>query len=214
MLYIETYTSPIDALVVGAWGGADGQMSGTTGVGRFRIQVGTPCTGVQENERSLEELAAATLGASQDAATEIARKEGHDDAVAHAARALEAAASRLDAAREDAEKALAGNAIDLAVEIARQILKVQISAGDFALEQIVRSTLSASEIKKGHCAVRLHPKDAESLKDVAFRDETVIVADGDIPRGSVQLETPRGLLVRDPNAALEEIREQLLEELA
>lgn len=214
MLYIESYTSPIDTLVVGAWGGADGQMSCATGIGRFRIQVGAPCTGVQESERSLEELAASTLRESQNAAMEVARKEGHDDAVAHAARALEAAASRLDSAREDAEEALAGNAISLAVEIARQILKVQISAGDFALEQIVRSTLSASEIKQGHCIVHLHPKDAESLKDVAFRDETVIVADGDIPRGSVQLETPRGLLVRDSNAALDEICEQLLEELA
>ncbi len=214
MLYIETYTSPIDALVVGAWGGADGLMSGATGVGRFRVAVGATCVEAKKSERSLDEIGEDLLRADRETAMGIARQEGHDDATAHAVNALNAATERLDRAREDAEEGLASNAINLAVEIARQVLKVQISSGDFGLEKIVRSTLSASEIKHGHCAVHLHPTDAESLKDVVFRGETIIVPDTDIPRGSVQLETPRGLLVRDPNAALDEICEQLLEDFA
>ena len=51
------------------------------------------------------------------------------------------------------------------------------------------------------------------LKAATFRDETVISADSNVERGTVHLDTPRGLLVRDPSAALDEIREQLLEDL-
>ena len=134
--------------------------------------------------------------------------------MAHAVQGLNRAVEKLDQARVDAEESFAANTISLAVEIARQLLKVQINAGDYALEKIVRSTLAASEIKRGECAVHLNPTDAQSLENVVFREGTVIVPDGDIPRGSVHLETPRGLLVRDPNAALNEICEQLLEEFA
>jgi flagellar biosynthesis/type III secretory pathway protein FliH len=214
MLYIETYTSPIDSLIAGSWGGADGQQSGAIGVGRFRVAVGATCVDVKETDRSLDEIGSEMLKIDRDAAMNVARQEGHDDATAHAVNALNQATAKLEEARVDAEESLATNAITLAVEIARQVMKVQIASGDYALEQIVRSTLSASEIKRGECAVHLNPVDAQALESVVFRDGTVIVADGDIPRGSVRVETPRGLLVRDPNAALNEICEQLLEDFA
>lgn len=218
MLYIERYTSPIDSLVSGTFGstagrGSHGSGSGATGVGRFRIATAAPCTDAQIVPTGLDEIGAAMQMADRQAAMESARQEARAEAVQTAANALQGATERLDAARERAEEALGADAVALAVEIARQILKVQISSGDYGLEQIVRSTLSASDIKRGRCIVHLHPADAEMLKDVVFRGQTEIMSDGDIPRGSVQLETPRGLLVRDPNAALEEIREQLLEDL-
>jgi len=100
------------------------------------------------------------------------------------------------------------------VEIARQILKIEIAAGNYDLESIVRATLAASEVKRGHCIVNLNPDDAEAVSQVVFRGETEICANVDVPPGAVHVETPRGLLVRDPDAALEEIREQLLEDLA
>ena len=214
MLYIESYTSPIDTLVSGSWGGADGLVSGATGVGRFRIAVGATCVDAKENEKSLDQVGAELERVDREAAMEVARQEGREDATAHAVSALNAATEKLERAREDAEDGLAANVVTLAVEIARQVMKVQISSGDYGLEQIVRSTLSASDIKRGACAVHLHPTDAETLKDIVFRDETIIVPDPDIPRGSVQLQTPRGLLVRDPDAALDEICEQLLEDFA
>ncbi len=214
MLYIETYISPIDTLVAGSWGGADGQQSAATGVGRFRVAVGDTCVDVRKTDRSLDEIGAEMLRSDREAAMKIARQEGHDDATSNAVNALNQATEKLTQARIDAEESLAANSISLAVEIASQILKVQISEGDYALEQIVRSTLSASEIKRGECAVHLNPTDAQSLEGVVFRDGTIIVPDSDIPRGSVHLETPRGLLVRDPDAALGEICEQLLEDFA
>ncbi len=142
------------------------------------------------------------------------RRAAHEEATRTAARALEAAAEALEAAREQAVAALGGDAVSLAVEIARQILKVELAASNYDLEQIVRATLAASGVKRGQCVVHVHPEDAEMLDGVVFREETLLQPDADVDRGTVHVETPRGLLVREPAAALEEIREQLLEDLA
>ena len=141
------------------------------------------------------------------------RRAAHEEAT-RTARALEAAAEALDAAREQAVAALGGDAVSLAVEIARQILKVEIAASNYDLEQMVRSTLAASGVKRGRCVVHVNPEDAAMLEGVVFREETTLQPDADVARGAVHVETPRGLLVREPAAALEEIREQLLEDLA
>ena len=142
------------------------------------------------------------------------RRAAHEEATRTAARALEAAAEALDAAREQAVAALSGDAVSLAVEIARQILKVEITASNYDLEQMVRSTLAASGVKRGRCVVHVNAEDAEMLEGVVFREEPILQPDADVARGAVHVETPRGLLVREPAAALEEIREQLLEDLA
>lgn len=141
------------------------------------------------------------------------RAEAHDEMRGTAAAALGAAGDQLADAIERAEESLSSDAIELGVEIARQILKVEIAASNYDLERLVRSTLGASDVKRGHCVVFLNPDDLEMVDGVTFRKETELRGDASVPRGSVHVETPRGLLVRDPNAALEEIREQLLEDL-
>ncbi len=143
-----------------------------------------------------------------------ARDRAHSEAVRRACGALEQAGEQLVAAREAAESALASDAVHLAVEIARQLLRVEISEQNYGLEEIVRSTLAASEIKRGRCVVHLSPEDVAALEGVTFRDETEIAADPEIAPGTVVLETPKGLLVREPEAVLEDIREQLLQDLA
>jgi len=127
--------------------------------------------------------------------------------------ALEAAGEQIAAAIDRAEESLSSDAIELGVEIARQVLKVEIAAGNYDLERLVRSTLGASDVKRGRCVVFMNPEDLEMVDGISFRKETELRGDASVPRGSVHVETPRGLLVRDPNAALEEIREQLLEDL-
>lgn len=169
---------------------------------------------VRVSTRTLDQVAQGISDQQLADVAAAARAEGRAEAIAGACTALQEAADRLDAAREQAEDALAGDAIHLAVEIARQILKIEIAARNYDLETIVRATLAASEIKRGHCIVNLHPDDADAVSQVAFRGETEISANADVPLGAVHIETPRGLLVRDPDAALEEIREQLLEDLA
>lgn len=143
-----------------------------------------------------------------------ARDVAHTEAVRRACGALEQAGEDLTVAREAAESALASDAVHLAVEIARQLLRIEIDEQNYGLEEIVRSTLAASEIKRGRCVVRLHPEDVAALEGVTFRDETEIAADPEVAPGTVVLETPKGLLVREPEAVLEDIREQLLQDIA
>jgi flagellar biosynthesis/type III secretory pathway protein FliH len=143
-----------------------------------------------------------------------ARNQAHTEAVRRACGALEQAGQDLAEARLAAEEALASDAVHLAVEIARQLLRVEIAEQNYGLEEIVRSTLAASDIKRGRCVVHLHPEDVAALEGVTLRDETEIVADPEIAPGSVVLETPKGLLVREPEAVLEDIRERLLQDIA
>lgn len=164
-------------------------------------------------DEPLGDLARALDADRMRARDERIRAEVREELRGMAAAALEAAGDRITEAIDRAEESLSTDAIELGVEIARQILKVEIAASNYDLERLVRSTLGASDVKRGHCVVFLNPDDIEMIDGVTFRKETELRSDASVPRGSVHVETPRGLLVRDPNAALEEIREQLLEDL-
>ena len=171
-------------------------------------------TSATQSARSFEGLVRHTSEALHEELRVSALERAHTEAVRRACGALEQAGEDLNVARESAEANLATDAVNLAVEIARQLLRVEISERNYGLEEIVRSTLAASEIKRGRCVVRLNPEDVAALEGVKFRDETEIAADPDVAAGTVTLETPKGLLVREPEAVLEDIREQLLQDLA
>lgn len=128
--------------------------------------------------------------------------------------ALEMAAERLDQAREAAENEVPGQVIDLAVAIARELLIVELHAGNYDLERMVRSTLADSGVGRGECTVHVSRQDAERLKSVTFRAGTRIEADPSLSDGDIQVTTPRGLLVREIDSCMDAIREQLLEEIA
>lgn len=136
-----------------------------------------------------------------------------DERSAHAA-LLDAAAERLDAARERAETELAPFACELALAIASEILRVEVDAGRYDLERIVRETLAASGVGRGNCVVHLHPKDHEALSGIPFRSGTVLEADPEVALGEVHVTTPQGLLVRELPALLEAIALEIQEGLA
>ena len=132
-----------------------------------------------------------------------------DDAV----QALDAAAERVDAACAQARDALARTAVELAVEIARRLLRREIPSGNYDLERIVREALQEAAAGRGPCVVHLNPADHERLADVRFRTGTRIQADEGVSRGDVHVETSLGLLVREAFGALDSIEQRLLEEL-
>ena len=140
--------------------------------------------------------------------------EGRAGALAGAAGALSLAAERLDAAREAAQETLSRTAVQLAVEIARALLRVEVRRGDYDLEGMVRETLSLSGAGRGRCVVHAHPEDAALLSSVSFRAGTVVEPDESLSRGSVRVATPHGLLVRDLDEALRSIGERLLGDLS
>ncbi len=161
-------------------------------------------------------------GASaMDLAVERLRDEAHAEGVArgmeiaqeHAAKALADAVARLDAYREEAAASLAKTSVELAVEIARHLLCVEIEAGRHAVERIVRETLLASAVGRGVCVVHVHPDDAADLASATFRSGTRIEPDIGVKRGDVHVETPNGLFVRDLDDALAAIEERILETL-
>lgn len=178
-----------------------------------RVHVDALPTTVREATRSIDSMA----DEQWDRAIEHARLEGAraatQDVLAALAAGIDDAVGGLEKARERAEAALASDAVELAVQIARQIVKVRFDAGEYDLETIVRSTLAAAGGRNSKYVLHVSIEDARLLQDVSLRDGTEVLADPALERGHVHLETPQGLLVRDPEAALDEIREQLLEDL-
>jgi flagellar biosynthesis/type III secretory pathway protein FliH len=149
------------------------------------------------------------VAAREERARAAGLAQGQLEAGAGAAGALDAAAARLDAAREAALGGVTHQVIDLAVEIARTLLRVELPEGRYDLEGMVREALSFSGVERGRCVVHLNPQDAQRLSGLSFRSGTAIEADPGVARGSVHITTPQGLLVRDLDEALRAISERL-----
>ncbi len=126
-----------------------------------------------------------------------------------AAGALFDAAKRLDGAVDEARAEVGRSAVDLALEIARTLLRVEVDAGRYDLETIVRESLAASGVGRASCTVHLHPGDLERLAGTSFRAGTELEADTSVARGDVQVAMADGLLVRDLERAVAMIGERL-----
>ncbi len=139
--------------------------------------------------------------------------EGRRLAVEEAAGALERATAEMSAACERLVPDLAASAVDLAIEIARSIVRAEVVQDHHAIETIVRETLAASGVGRGACVVHVNPRDAERLKPLPFRSGTKIEADPEVAAGDVHVTTPHGVLVRDQDEVLEAIRGRIRGEL-
>lgn len=145
---------------------------------------------------------------------EHARQEGERVGREAASQLLDQFVQALEAREEGLRAALGRTAIELAVEIARTLLRHEIPAGRYDLERIVRETLHEAGVGRGACVVHLNPGDHARLSEVRFRSGTRLEPDEGVARGDVHVETSLGLLVRDVNGALESIAGRLQEELA
>ena len=140
--------------------------------------------------------------------------EGEGRTLARAAKALDSATESLERAREEAAAALARDAVQLAVEIARILVRSEIAAGCHNLEAMVRDALAASGVGRASCVVHLNPLDAAALASVKFRAGTAIESDDSVARGDVHVSTPHGLLVREIPETLRAIHDRLLGEVS
>ncbi|MCE9593723.1 MAG: flagellar assembly protein FliH [Planctomycetes bacterium] len=131
--------------------------------------------------------------------------QGKSDALGQAAGALNLATEELEAAHGRASKL----AVEMALEIARVLLRREAQAGNYDLEKLVRETLANSGVDRGRCVVHVHPDDAKALESITLRAGTVVEADDAVARGNVQVSTPRGLLVREFEQALDAIGAEL-----
>lgn len=169
---------------------------------------------VRVAEGSLADLAERLSARREAEAFERGRREGAREAASASAAALEGALERLDEAGRRAEQELPARAVELALVIARRLLRVEIDAQRYDLERIVRETLAQSGVGRGSCVVHLNPRDLELLDGVPFRAGTRLEADPAVDRGDVHVTTPQGLFVHEVDELLEAIGARLLEELA
>ena len=144
---------------------------------------------------------------------ERARAEGERRGRAAAAAALDRAVERLAGVEEEARAALAHTAVELALEIARTLLRTELARGTYDIERIVRETLGEAAVGRSPCVVHLNPVDHARLAEASFRSGTRLEPDPGVGRGDVHVETALGLLVRDVDRALESIEKRLREEL-
>lgn len=144
---------------------------------------------------------------------ERALAEGERRGGAAAAQLLDQAAARIQASEPDSRAEIARAACELALEIARTLLRAELTRGNYDLEGLVRETLGVAAVGRSPCVVHLNPADHARLSEVRFRSGTRIEPDQGVARGDVHVETSLGLLVRDLDGALESIGKRLKEEL-
>jgi flagellar biosynthesis/type III secretory pathway protein FliH len=153
-------------------------------------------------------------GAVRAALQARARAAGEQAGRQEAALLLERAAELAALQAEEARGQVARASVELALEIARTLLRSEIGRGHYDLEAIVRETLAQAATGRGACVVHLNPTDHAHLREVRFRSGTRLEPDPGVARGNVHVETALGLLVRDLDDALDSIGQRLQEEHA
>ncbi|MBL4769605.1 MAG: hypothetical protein JKY61_00280 [Planctomycetes bacterium] len=163
---------------------------------------------------SIVQLKSDLFNSDLQAARQAGFQAGMLEAHQNAAKAMDSAVDRLDQAREQALDALSTSTVELAVEIARQIVRIEIQAGNYDLERIVRGALSQSGLGRGQAVIHVCPSDYKRLEEVTFRNGTEVEVDTTLEPGDVHVQAAQGLLVREVSECLASVREQLLEDLA
>ncbi len=175
-----------------------------------RIELASVPTSVQIGAGDLDQALERFVAAREREAFARGVAEGEKRALDGAASALNQSVEAFETAHAEAARM----AVELALEIARVLLRREARVGNYDLEKIVRESLSSSGVGRGRCIVHVNPDDARTLADTNFRAGTTVEADPNVSRGNVQISTPQGLLVREFEQALAAIGDELREEAA
>ena len=164
------------------------------------VTLPAPPSGARIIEGSLAEHDARLRAAQQEAATAAAE---------NAARLFEAACASLEEARQQALDSVAENAVALALGITRELLRVEISGGNYDIAAITRETLAATSGSSGLTEIHVNPNDAAQLERMPLRSGTTVKADPAVRTADVHVRTDQGLLVREIDACVRAIGERL-----
>ena len=155
-----------------------------------------------------------TRGAELETIRDKAHAEGYAAALEGAAAALEAATDSLKASREECLAEVTGVAVELGLGIARRLVRTELAAERHDIEAIVRDVLTATKDGRTTTKIYVAPEDATRLSEVTFRAATEVVSDEGVSIGSVRVETPQGVLVRDIDGSMRSITDRLSKEVA
>jgi len=145
-------------------------------------------------------------------------EQGHQQASAQWKPVLEEFAQslrELRQARQRMRREAERDLVELAVAIARRILHRELSVDPQALLGIVKAALDRLESREVD-RLRVNPEDAELIGNYLAQTglgQIEIVADRQLARGSVVLETVHGSLDASVETQLEEIKRGLLDRL-
>jgi flagellar assembly protein FliH len=93
----------------------------------------------------------------------------------------------------EAEQVMARGVLELACELARQVLRHEMSTNPNALQPVVREALSVLAIDSKAALVRLHPLDMEVLSEVLRQEfsnlSLTLLPDSSISRGGCLVES-------------------------
>lgn len=157
------------------------------------------------------------LERSHDAEVEAARLEGLKDgsasALSGAAASLDAATTAMEAKREECLSEVTSLAVELALGIARRLVRAELAAERHDIEAIVRDVLASTSDGRTTTKIYVSPEDASRLNEVTFRSATEVVSDEAVSTGSVRVETPQGVLVRDIDECMRNLSDRLTKEV-
>lgn len=93
----------------------------------------------------------------------------------------------------DAEQEIARGVLELACELARQVLRHELSANPNALQPVIREALGLLTAENKNVVVRLNPLDLDVLKDVVQAEfpglSLTLLADATVTRGGCLIES-------------------------
>ncbi len=178
------------------------------GAQRAQLQLHAAPISARITDASIEVLSRRLLDSRVESSFARGQEQGKTAVGQTAAVALGKAVERLDEIGSQVERF----STQLAVEIARFVVRAELQTDCAALEKIVRETLADSGIGRGRCAVHLHPDDIKSLEGITFRQDTELLPDPNVERGDVQVTTPQGLFVREIDAMLDNLRRHFSED--
>jgi len=169
-----------------------------------QVHVPTLPVGVRIVEGSLAE---------HDARERSVRQEAAIEAAENAAKLLDAASASLEETRREALDSVAETAVQLALGVVQELLRVELTSGNYDIAAITRETLAATSNAPGLTEIHVNPHDANHLAKMSFRSGTTVESDPSVRRGDVHVKTDQGLLVREIDACVRTIRERILEEV-
>jgi flagellar biosynthesis/type III secretory pathway protein FliH len=161
----------------------------------------------------IEDYVERSHGAELDAARLEGQADGRASALTGAAASLDAAASALEASREECISEVTKVAVELGLGIARRLVRAELAAERHDIEAIVRDVLASTSDGRTTTKIYVSPEDAASLEEVTFRAATEVISDEAVSTGSVRVETPQGVLVRDIDECMRSVADRLTKEV-
>ncbi len=143
----------------------------------------------------------------------LAFEAGRAQANAELAGLVDQLTSELDEDAAHNLNELAEASTRIGIQVARELLKLEVVAAGHDIEAMVRSALGQLRSGRDACQVRLHPEDLARLEGVAFGSTVSFEAEPSIRRGDVVVISPQGRLVRSLDDAMDAIGDALRAEL-